>query len=264
VDWGLLIVDGRLDRFYAAAIEGEFAELSAEEAHHLTHVLRLGEGDEIAVFDGRGAEWRARVERAGRRGAQVRLLDRLEPPAEPRVALTLAQAILKGDKMDAVVRDATMLGVAAVQPLLTRRTVVRAAAARSDAARERWRRVAIASAKQCRRAVVPELLPVEVFEDWVKVVTNGIILVEPGAPGVGEDRSLARGYGQSGAVQTATLIIGPEGGWESAEIEGALRAGGKALTLGELTLRAETAPIVAIAALRTAWGDFSRPFSARL
>ncbi|MGH9314921.1 MAG: RNA methyltransferase PUA domain-containing protein, partial [Vicinamibacterales bacterium] len=62
-----------LPRFFAPAIDGEFVELSPEEAHHLTHVLRLGEGDEIAVFDGRGAERRARVESAGRRGARVRL-----------------------------------------------------------------------------------------------------------------------------------------------------------------------------------------------
>jgi 16S rRNA (uracil1498-N3)-methyltransferase len=251
----MTIDDCRLARFFAPAVDGELVELPPEEAHHLMHVLRLREGDEIAVFDGRGAEWHARVERADRRGAQVRLLDRLAPPAEPRVSLTLAQAILKGDKMDAVVRDATMLGVAAVQPLLTRRTIVRAATARSDAARQRWRRVAIASAKQCRRAVVPELLPVEVFEDWVKVVTNGIILVEPGTA-AGRGHSLAGGQSQSGgAVHRATIIIGPEGGWEAAEIEAALRTGCKALTLGQLTLRAEAAPIVAIAALRALGGD---------
>jgi 16S rRNA (uracil1498-N3)-methyltransferase len=247
------MIESRLPRFYAPAIDGEFAELPSDEAHHLTRVLRLGEGDEIAVFDGRGGEWRARVERAGRRGARVRLLDRIAPAAEPRVRLTLAQAILKGDRMDAVVRDATMLGVNAVQPLLTRRTVVRAHAARAESARERWRRVAIASAKQCRRAVVPEIRPAADFEAWITSVDSGILLVEPDA---GSARAAPRHGDPRESVSHAVLIVGPEGGWDEGEIQAGRRAGCRSLTLGALTLRAETAPLVAIAVLRAGWGDF--------
>jgi 16S rRNA (uracil1498-N3)-methyltransferase len=241
-----------LHRFYAPAIDGEFADLASHEAHHLTHVLRLSEGDEIAVFDGRGAEWRARVERAGRRGARVRLLDRIAAAAEPRVGLTLAQAILKGDKMDAVVRDATTLGVTAVQPLFTRRTVVRAVAARAESARERWSRVAIASAKQCRRAVVPEIHPAADFDEWITTLENGIMLIEPAVVGTAE---ALLGYGRE-PVSSAVLIVGPEGGWDEREIQAGRRAGCRSLTLGALTLRAETAPLVAIAVLRAGWGDF--------
>lgn len=241
-----------LHRFYSPEIDGEFADLPSHEAHHLTHVLRLSEGDEIAVFDGRGAEWRARVERTGRRGARVRLLDRIAAAAEPRVGLTLAQAILKGDKMDAVVRDATTLGVTAVQPLLTRRTVVRALAARAESARERWSRVAIASAKQCRRAVVPEILPAADFDEWITTVGSGIMLIEPAAGGTAE---AARSHGRE-PVSSAVLIVGPEGGWDEGEIQAGRRAGCRPLTLGALTLRAETAPLVAITVLRAGWGDF--------
>jgi len=241
-----------LHRFYAPAIDGEFAELPSDEAHHLTRVLRLGEGDEIAVFDGRGAEWRARIERAGRRGARVRLLDRIAAVAEPRVGLTLAQAILKGDKMDAVVRDATTLGVSAVQPLLTHRTVVRALAARAESARERWRRVAIASAKQCRRAVVPEIRPAADFDEWITTVDTGIMLIEPAAVGTAD---VVRHDGRD-PVSRAVLVVGPEGGWDAREVQAGRRAGCRSLTLGALTLRAETAPLVAIAVLRAGWGDF--------
>ena len=241
-----------LHRFYAPEIDGEFADLPSHEAHHLTHVLRLSEGDEIAVFDGRGAEWRARVERTGRRGVRVRLLDRIAAAAEPRVGLTLAQAILKGDKMDAVVRDATTLGVTAVQPLLTRRTVVRALAARAESARERWSRVAIASAKQCRRALVPEIRPAADFDDWITTVENGIMLIEPAVVGTAE--AVPR-HGRE-RVSGAVLIVGPEGGWDEHEIQAGRRAGCRSLTLGALTLRAETAPLVAIAVLRAGWGDF--------
>lgn len=241
-----------LPRFFAPSIDAEIVELPPEEAHHLAHVLRLGAGDEIAVFDGRGGERRARIERSGRRGVRVRLLEAMPPAREPRIALTLAQAILKGDRMDAVVRDATMLGVAALQPLVTRRTVARVGPARAEPARERWRRVAIASAKQCRRAVVPDILPLVDFDGWVGSVEGGVILVEPGPHQSVPDDAI-RG---EPAPRKAALIVGPEGGWEPGELEAARRAGCRRLTLGSLTLRAEAAPLVAIAALRAIWGDF--------
>lgn len=241
-----------IPRFFAPVIDGKLIELLPDEAHHLRRVLRLGVGDEIAVFDGRGAERRARVERIGRYSTRVRLLDHIAAAREPRVALTLAQAILKGDKMDSVVRDATTLGIAALQPLVTRRTVVRAMAARAESARERWRRVAIASAKQCRRAVVPEILPASDFDSWVTRVEPGVILVEPESATLGQ----AEDGPPTGGFDRALLIVGPEGGWEASEIEAAQRAGCRPLTLGALTLRAETAPLVAITALRTLWGDF--------
>jgi 16S rRNA (uracil1498-N3)-methyltransferase len=239
-----------LPRFYAPSIDGDLAMLPPDEAHHLTHVLRLRDADEIAIFDGRGSEWRGRVERAGRRGVQVRLLDRVTPAAEPRVALTLAQAVLKGDKMDAVVRDATTLGVSLVQPLVTRRTIARATGARAESTRERWRRIAIASVKQCRRAVVPAIAPQVDFEAWVDSIHNGIMLIEPGAAGAADTSH------PPAAPDRATLIVGPEGGWDAAEIAAALGAGCGTLTLGALTLRAEMAAIVAIAVLRARWGDF--------
>jgi 16S rRNA (uracil1498-N3)-methyltransferase len=245
-----------LPRFYAPEIDGELVDLPADEAHHLTHVLRLRNGDEIGVFDGRGSEWRGRVERVGRRGAQVRLVDRVTPAAEPRVALTLAQAVLKGDRMDAVVRDATMLGVSAVQPLVTRRTIVRSGAARTEPARERWRRVAIASAKQCRRAVVPEIHQPVGFEEWIAGVRNGIMLIEPTA-GTAEAASHHPLPDDVRApASQAVLIVGPEGGWDPSELGAGRRTGCRALTLGALTLRAEAAPMVAIAVLRARWGDF--------
>lgn len=244
------MIEPRLPRFYAPAIDRDLATLPPDEAHHLTHVLRLGEGDAVAVFDGRGSEWRGRVEHAGRGGARVRLVDRVTPAAEPRVALTLAQAILKGDRMDAVVRDATMLGVTAIQPLVTRRTIVRAPAARSESARERWRRVAIASAKQCRRAVVPDVLQPLPFETWVAGVENGVMLIEPGAAGA------FPGNPHQVPPNRAVLIVGPEGGWDEAEVAAGREARWAMLTLGALTLRAEAAPLVAIAVLRGRWGEF--------
>src|SRR5207247_8847150 len=124
---------------------------------HLTRVWRLGVGDVVSVFDGRGREFLARVAAAQRRDVRVQLMSRVEPAAEPAVALTLVQAVLKGDKMDDVVRDAVMLGATAIQPIVTTRTEATVAALMRGARVERWRRVALASVKQSRRAVLPEL-----------------------------------------------------------------------------------------------------------
>src|SRR3954469_7517231 len=146
-------------RFYAPALDpgDEIVVLPKDEAEHLIRVLRLGAGDTVAVFDGRGHEFVGRVASAIRRDVRVQIVSRAEPAAEPAVLLTLAQAVLKGDKMDDVIRDAVMLGAAAIQPIVTRRTEVTIAALLKGARLDRWRRVALASVKQSRRAVVPDI-----------------------------------------------------------------------------------------------------------
>src|SRR5207302_3612514 len=108
-------------RFFAPALDpgDETVTLPRDEAEHLTRVLRLGVGDTVSVFDGRGREFLARVASAVRRNVTVQLVSRLDPAIEPAVHLTLVQAIIKGDRMDDVVRDAVMLGVAAIQPIVT-------------------------------------------------------------------------------------------------------------------------------------------------
>jgi 16S rRNA (uracil1498-N3)-methyltransferase len=113
-------------RFYAPDVqaEGELATLSADEAQHLARVLRLSAGDRIRVFNGRGAEFDAIIEHVARDEAQVRVGPRRAATSEPRVAVTLAQSVLKGDKMDQVVRDAVMIGVTAIQPVVTARTEI--------------------------------------------------------------------------------------------------------------------------------------------
>src|SRR5437870_5209253 len=171
-----------LPRFLAESVNVEqaTARLSEDETRHLGQVLRLSAGDEIAVFDGAGREFRARVERVAREGADVTLLEEAVPAPEPAVRLTLAQAVLKGDKMDDVVRDATMMGVAVIEPLVTAHTVARMKEGRAP---ERWRRIAIASAKQCHRAVVPGIGAGTSFPDWVAQDRSAlkILLTEPSA-----------------------------------------------------------------------------------
>jgi 16S rRNA (uracil1498-N3)-methyltransferase len=228
------------------------ARLPAEEARHLTRVLRLGAGDEIAVFDGRGQEFRARVSSAERDVVRIALLAPLPAVAELRVPVTLAQAVLKGDKMDHVVRDATMMGVAAMVPLMTSRTVVPKRGAR--AAADRWTRVAIASTKQCRRAVVPVVSEPRRLEDWLAEDRADVrlVLVEPGAGDPGHDVHELRGLRLPGS---ASILAGPEGGWTPEEIHSAMGAGCLPVTFGGRTLRADAIAIVALSILQFLWGD---------
>lgn len=238
-----------LPRFLGAIdVASATARLSEDEARHLSQVLRLRAGDEVTVFDGAGREFRARVERVSRDGADLALVAESTAADEPAVHLTLAQAVLKGDKMDGVVRDATMMGVTAVEPLITAHTV---AHMKTGGAPDRWRRIAIASAKQCRRAVLPSIGGGMPFVDWLARdnAELKVILIEPAAA----ERSEFAGLQTRPA--SASLLVGPEGGWSANEIDQAVRAGYRPLTLGRRTLRADAVPVVAISVLQFLWAD---------
>jgi len=227
-------------------------ELPAGEAHHLTRVLRLVPGAEIAVFDGRGTQYRAEVTVASRDHVLVRLLGPLDAPPVPRVSLTLVQSILKPDAMDGVIRDATMVGVAAIQPVTSERSSLKTAA--WPKALDRWRRIAVASAKQCGLARLPDVAGPVPFDRWLgSGQANGaMLLVEPAAAsGAISVRALSRGQ----APHAAVLVVGPEGGWTAGEYESARTAGCVPLSLGRLTLRAESVPLVAAGALLAVWDE---------
>jgi len=241
-------------RFFAPALDpgDEWVALPKDEAEHLTRVLRLGTGDTVSVFDGRGREFLARVVAASRRDVKVELLSRVDSPPEPIVALTLAQAVLKGDKMDDVVRDAVMLGVASVQPLVTHRSETTVAALLRGARPDRWRRVALASVKQSGRAVLPEIRTPLSFEHYLdEPASLRLMLVEPG--GVHTERI---GVLRAERVpHDAALMVGPEGGWTDAEAEAARAKGVRLLALGPRTLRSDAVPVAAVSVLQFLWEE---------
>ena len=239
-------------RFHAPDLDParRVARLPPDEANHLTRVLRRGVGDEVSVFDGRGHEYRARVIAAAREVVEVELLDAIVPAPEPRVPLTLVQAVLKGDKMDDVVRDATMMGVTAIEPVITARTIAR----QMGRDTERWSRVAVASTKQCGRATVPSIAPPRPFDEWLATQAHGLplLLVEPSAVSGGEGSLRLL---ESHAAGSIALIVGPEGGWADEERTRAVAGACVPVTLGGLTLRADAIPIAALAVVRFALRD---------
>jgi 16S rRNA (uracil1498-N3)-methyltransferase len=263
-------------RFYAHptsfTLDRSRVTLAREESAHLVNVLRLRAGAEVYVFDGEGREYVCTVAGGdGGRGAAGRevVLD-VQGEAEPArpespLDLTLAAALLKGEKFDTVVQKATELGAARVVPVLTERGEVRwpghgdetesAAAVKRVA---RWERIAVEAAKQSGRALVPKVrVPIH--------LTTLLSEVAHDLDGVEERRVFFTERGGRGLVETVTdwpaspsrvtALVGPEGGWEDGEIEQALQAGWCAVTMGGRVLRAETAAVVAAALLQHLCGD---------
>jgi 16S rRNA (uracil1498-N3)-methyltransferase len=241
-----------LPRFYAPDLDPDdgSARLSPEESHHLVRVLRLVRGDQVAVFDGRGIEWRARVEQASRDAARLSLVEPV-PTRAPKVAISLVQAVLKSESMEDVIRDATMAGVAAIEPILAARTAVKSSALRS--ATERWRRVALASAKQCGMATLPVIHEIVRLDQWLPptLPEHSYLLIEPGAAAT--EVTTVRQLAMAPVPDAALLLVGPEGGWTVDERDAAIAAGARPLSLGPMTLRASTVGLAATAALVAIW-----------
>jgi 16S rRNA (uracil1498-N3)-methyltransferase len=189
---------------------------------------------------------------AGKKSAAIRPLEPLQPARELRVPVTLVMSVLKGDKMDDVVRDAVMLGVTSIQPVVSERSEVGLAALARGSRIARWQRIAVSSAKQCGRAVVPEIHNAAPLDWYWKERSDGarLMCVEPSAA-LGEVLGV-QAVQRSAAVD---VIVGPEGGWAVSEVAAAHDSGAILLSLGERTLRADAVPIVALTALLTTWGE---------
>lgn len=244
-----------LPRFYAPDLDPDLAlvTLPPEEARHLTRVLRLGAGAEVSVFDGRGTEFRAQVEVAVRETASLRLLERSSSPPSPAVQTVVVQAVLKGSSMDDAIRDATMMGAEAIEPVLTAHTDVKTSFVRRPETLERWRRVALASVKQSRRATLPGIAPPRDFKEWLSSPSGAmkLLFVEPTAKVAVSTLKSALEYH---VPARAEVLLGPEGGWSQEELDAAIAIGAVPVTLGSLTLRAESMPVAALAALAAIWG----------
>jgi 16S rRNA (uracil1498-N3)-methyltransferase len=232
--------------------------LSADEARHARNVLRLQPGDEVYVFDGAGKEFRCTVREFVRDGAVLDVLEGVEPgrPESP-LDLTLAIALLKGEKFDLVVQKAAELGAARLVPIITARADVRIRTD-ADAKRKvaRWQRIALEAAKQCGRARLMGIAePVE-FKAVIDCTAHPKDLRMMFAERNGKTLADATHDAQSGSQKVFSLI-GPEGGWTDEEIELARECGWQIVTLGGRTLRAETAAIAIVALLQHRFGDLN-------
>lgn len=226
---------------------GRPAVLPADTAMHLTRVLRLRADDTVILFNGDGRDYGGRLLPGGKREAHV-LVDTVgEPEAEPPLRLHLAVGVSRGERMDLVIQKAVELGVSAIQPLSTERSMVRLDAERADRRRQHWQGVLVAACEQSGRRRLPTLHATAPLAEWLPAATGTRLLLDPRA-----DRSLADLPAPDG---TATLLVGPEGGLSVPERDRAARAGFLPIHLGPRILRTETAPLAALAAMQALWGD---------
>ncbi len=239
-------------RFYCPQLPERkgLAELPEQAAHHAARVLRLKEGDQVTVFNGHGGEGEARVAAIGKRGVSVEITAWHAFERESPLRIMLAQAISAGEKMDFTLQKAVEMGVDAIQPLASERSVVRLAGERADKRVAHWRGVVVAACEQSGRNRVPELESIRALLDWLPEQSGNdlrLILMPQAEIRL---RDLAKPAGR------VTLLVGPEGGLSPAEAEAAQRFGFTPVRLGTRVLRTETAALAALAAMQTLWGDF--------
>jgi 16S rRNA (uracil1498-N3)-methyltransferase len=236
--------------FLAVDLGGPRAALDDADAHYLGTVLRLRKGDRVTVFNGRGDERLATIDRLDRERAELSLGARLAALPAPTVETTLIQALVKNDAMDLIVQKATELGVGRICAVKTDHSVVRLDAPRAERRLDHWRKIARSACEQSGRHSPPTIeayaslaecvagLPEETFK----------IALDPHAPTA------------SGAfprdVPRVCMLIGPEGGWSGADRAEISAAHFRPLCLGPRTLRADTAAIVACTFAALQWGDF--------
>ena len=234
-------------RFYTPSenFVNEKIILGIDETRHLRDVLRLRVGEKIQVFDGAGKEFFCEIESISKKETELQIIKEIAPASpESDLDLTLAVALLKGEKFDLVVQKAVELGVTKIVPLDTKRADVKLKEA--DKKLERWQKIALEAAKQSGRAKLIEIASPTDFETFVKTAEGTKLLF---AERNGES------FSKIITDKKITAVVGSEGGWEDAEIAFAASHGFQIITLAGRILRAETAAIAVSAILQNSFGD---------
>jgi len=247
----------RRSRIYCeqALSTGQSMLLDQRNSHYLLHVLRVKADQTLILFDGRGADYRATITEVSRKSVNVFIHEKIaaeDTVCESPLQLTLAIAISKGERMDWVMQKATELGVTCIQPLITQRVDVKLNAERMAKRMDHWLGVVIGACEQSGRAVLPTLLAPKPITSWLTEDSSDFKLVLR-AQGTRLSSLAAEVIKPPTSI---SVLIGPEGGLDDAELALAETASFLATGFGPRILRTETAPIVALSLLQEKWGDF--------
>lgn len=231
---------------------GSEVRLPADAAHHAVRVLRLAVGEPVVLFDGLGGEFEARITRIDRGDVSVKTGAHLDVERESPLHIRLVQGLSSGDRMDIALQKAVELGVAAIQPVATERSVVKLKDERAQRRVEHWQNLVISACEQCGRNRLPEVSPLMSLPDWLAQLDmpapdgEARLLLSPAANVTLKALSPA---------PRMTLLIGPEGGLSPGETQLAQSRGFKPVQLGPRILRTETAALAALSAIQALWGD---------
>ena len=238
--------------FYIEPPVDGVAALPEDEARHAAKVLRLRAGDEVCAIDGAGGRWRAVIDAIGGGAARVRLVEALDSREAP-VRVTVYQGVPKADKLDLITQKLTELGAAAIVPVKLERCVVKLDERDGKKRRERLERIAREAAKQCGRALAPQVFEPMGWRDALAHMAGRELLLVPWEEARGARMKDA--FAQRPDARDIGIVIGPEGGIAPEEVEAMSAAGARTVTLGPRILRTETAAVVSAALAMQLWGD---------
>lgn len=232
-----------------------YARLDGEEHHHLSRVLRAHAGEKVWLVDEQGSSFQAEVIEVEPQQTRLVLLEK-ETPAESKIQILLAQALIRSKNMDLVVQKATELGVWAVVPIEASRSVLKLEG-REGARRERWQKIAREAAKQSRRTDIPLILGPQSFSGFLETRDESemLILSEAGGQHLRDLLVKASPNPSIRGIPRVVLLVGPEGGWDKEEVRLAEEKGFTAVSLGRRILRSETAALAALAMVQIFWGE---------
>ena len=244
-----------MDRFFVDPLQvtGDIVTFSPDQARQMARVLRLRPGQQVYALDDQGSYYLVELRRVAHMAAHGIILERLAADTEPRVRVTLWQALMRGAKWEYVLQKGTEVGIAAFAPVVTERCVALYEPERWDARQERWAAVLREAAEQSGRSRIPALRAPVSWEEACHTGEGLRLLLHPSVQSVPLEAALAA----HGDATTVSLYVGPEGGFTEAEVAQAEQLGITSVRLGPRILRTETAGMVAAAALFYALGDLS-------
>lgn len=241
-------------RFYVSKpkIERGSLRIEGDEVRHIRRVLRLKVGDEISLFDGSGKEYEGTIVEEGPLSVGIMVQSVFSSLGESRLEITLAQSLLKGEKMDYLIQKATELGIREIIPFFSSRSIPLLERSKGLERHRRWEKIAIEASKQCGRGVLPRI---DFIKDYTQMLQSAspdclrLILWE--REGIG----LKEVVGGSEGKEQIFFVVGPEGGLSQGEVEDARGRGFIPVTLGKRILRAETASLCLLSIFQYEWGD---------
>lgn len=222
--------------------------IEGSDVNHIKNVLRMREGEQLEISDGNNRKYLCEIETLDARTVVAKILREEEADTELESRLYLFQGLPKSDKMELIVQKAVELGVYEVIPVETRRTVVKLDAKKAAKKVERWNGIAESAAKQAGRNVIPTVTEVMTYAEAIRFASDLDVVLIPYelAEGMEETRAV---IAQIERGQSVGVFIGPEGGFEVAEVEQAVEAGARVVTLGKRIMRTETAGLATLAIL---------------
>ena len=237
--------EAEMNRFFVekSEIAGASAAITGEDLRHMATVLRLSIGDEVALCDGEGTDYLARIEGISKSEARLSILSSAPSGTEPGARVTLFQGLPKAGKLETIIQKCVELGVYEIAPYLAKRSVVRPEKAEFEKRRGRYQKIAEEAAKQSRRGRIPEVLRLSTLDETDWGAFDAVIVPY-------EDErtcSLRAAIADIQKNARIALVIGPEGGFDAGEIAKLQGAGAKCVSLGKRILRTETAGMAALA-----------------